>query len=43
VKSVSYGTKPIVRCKDCRAYVNPFSRFIEGGQKWICNFCGEIN
>ncbi len=41
--SVSYGTKPIVRCKDCRAYVNPFIRFVEGGQKWICNFCGEIN
>ena len=40
---MSYGTKPIVRCKDCRAYVNPFIRFIDGGQRWICNFCGDIN
>lgn len=43
VPAVSYGQKPIVRCKDCRAYVNPFVRFIENGMKWICNFCGEIN
>lgn len=40
---VSFGSKPIVRCKDCRAYVNPFIRFVENGQKWICNFCGDIN
>jgi len=32
-----------VRCKDCRAYINPFVRFIENGLKWICNFCGDIN
>jgi protein transport protein SEC24 len=43
VASVSYGQKPIVRCKDCRAYINPFVRFIENGLKWICNFCGDIN
>ncbi|CDW76512.1 sec23 sec24 trunk domain containing protein [Stylonychia lemnae] len=41
--SVSFGQKPIVRCKDCRAYVNPFIRFIENGMKWICNICGDIN
>ena len=40
---MSFGQKPIVRCKDCRAYVNPFIRFIENGMKWICNFCGDIN
>jgi len=43
VSSSSFGTKPIVRCRDCRAYVNPFVRFIENGMKWICNFCGDIN
>lgn len=32
-----------MRCKDCRAYINPFVRFIENGLKWICNFCGDIN
>ncbi len=40
---MSFGSKPIVRCKDCRAYVNPFIRFIDNGMKWICNFCGDIN
>lgn len=43
IPSVTYGQKPIVRCKDCRAYINPFVRFIENGLKWICNFCGDIN
>ena len=43
VPAVSFGSKPIVRCKDCRSYVNPFARFIENGMKWICNFCGDIN
>ncbi len=41
--SVSFGAKSIVRCRDCRAYVNPFIRFIENGMKWVCNFCGDIN
>eukprot|EP00347_Sterkiella_histriomuscorum_P022014 403331985 len=41
--AVSFGQKPIVRCKDCRGYVNPFIRFIENGMKWICNICGDIN
>ena len=40
---MTFGQKPIVRCKDCRSYVNPFIRFIDNGLKWICNFCGDIN
>jgi len=43
VPEVSFGNDPIVRCKDCRAYVNPFIRWIDGGKKWICPFCGDIN
>lgn len=38
-----FGGKPIIRCKDCRAYINPFVKFIEHGQKWICNFCKDVN
>jgi protein transport protein SEC24 len=41
--AISLGGKPIIRCKDCRAYVNPFVRFVDNGMKWICNFCGDLN
>jgi len=38
-----FGTNQIVRCDDCRTYVNPFTEFIEGGQRFKCNLCGVIN
>lgn len=40
IPTIAFGSNPIVRCKDCRAYVNPFIRFTDGGTRWICNFCG---
>ena len=42
---IDYGSNNIPRCKNqnCCAYLNPFIKFIENGEKWICNFCGEIN
>ena len=42
---INYGDKSIPRCPNanCRAYLNPFVKFIDGGEKWICNFCGLIN
>jgi protein transport protein SEC24 len=43
VPAVSFKNDPIVRCKDCRAYINPFVRWVENGHKWICPFCGDIN
>lgn len=39
VPVASFKQKPIVRCRDCRAYVNPFVKFIDNGARWICNFC----
>lgn len=41
--TVSFRNDPIVRCKDCRAYINPFVRWIENGAKWVCPFCGDLN
>jgi protein transport protein SEC24 len=43
VPTVSFKNDPIVRCKDCRAYINPFVRWVENGQRWICPFCGDVN
>lgn len=39
VPTVNFQNKPIVRCQECRAYVNPFIKFIDNGYRWICNFC----
>ena len=42
---IDYNPKKIPRCPNtqCRAYLNPFVKFIEGGERWICNFCGQKN
>ncbi len=40
---VDFGTAGVIRCKRCRAYVNPFAKFIDGGRRWRCNFCTYIN
>ena len=42
---INYGDNNIPRCpnRNCRAYLNPFVKFIDGGEKWICNICGQIN
>ena len=32
-----------VRCSRCRAYVNPFFKFVDNGQKFICNLCQASN
>ncbi|EFC44820.1 predicted protein [Naegleria gruberi] len=37
------GGNFIVRCNNCRTYINPFVQFIEYGNKWQCNVCKNIN
>lgn len=32
-----------IRCSACRAYVNPFFKFIDAGTKFQCNLCGTVN
>jgi hypothetical protein len=31
------------RCDKCRGYINPWARFTDGGQKWMCNLCNTSN
>ena len=41
-----YGeTYDIPRCKNpnCKAYLNPFVKFIHGSDQWQCNICKSIN
>lgn len=41
--TVDFGASGVVRCKACRAYVNPFVEWLENGRMWKCNICGVIN
>lgn len=34
---------PIVRCRRCRAYLNPFVDMVEQGARWRCNMCFLVN
>ena len=34
---VNFGGAGVVRCDSCRAYINPFVQFMEGGRSWKCN------
>ena len=37
------GSMGPLRCARCKAYVNPFFKWINYGRKFICNFCGLEN
>lgn len=37
------GDNTIARCRRCRAYINPFVSFLEGGHRWRCNLCNLVN
>jgi len=40
---VNFGPVGVVRCRACRAYINPFVTWSENGRKWRCNLCGRDN
>lgn len=40
---VTFTDENVVRCKKCRAYINPYVKFADGGASWFCNFCPEKN
>ncbi|SPO37007.1 related to Protein transport protein Sec24C [Pseudozyma flocculosa] len=40
IPTAHFGDSGPPRCKRCRAYINAWCVFVEGGQKWTCNLCG---
>jgi protein transport protein SEC24 len=43
VPVVNFGAAGIIRCRQCRTYVNPYVQFTDGGRRWKCNVCGTFN
>ena len=43
VPLVDFGEAGPVRCGRCRAYVNPFFSFADGGRSFVCNMCAFVN
>lgn len=40
---VDLGELGPVRCGRCKAYMNPYMRWTDGGKTFVCNFCGQGN
>jgi protein transport protein SEC24 len=40
---LDFGEAGPPRCHRCRAYINPFMMFRNGGNKFVCNLCGYAN
>ena len=40
---IDYGEQGPFRCSRCKAYVNPYMKFIENGAKAVCNLCSFTN
>lgn len=40
---VNNSSVGVIRCRRCRAYINPFAQFVDGGRRWRCNFCAFVN
>jgi len=43
IQVVDFGDMGPVRCSRCKAYMNPFMRFMSSGRTFVCNFCGHSN
>lgn len=43
IQLVDFGEMGPVRCSRCKAYINPFMRFVDQGKFFICNLCGFSN
>lgn len=43
VPVIDLGTDGPIRCTRCRSYINPFVTWLDDGNKWTCNLCGQSN
>ncbi|KAA6370919.1 MAG: putative Sec23 protein transport family protein [Streblomastix strix] len=43
VDYICFGSMEPIRCKRCKAYINPFCTFFDNGNKWCCNLCRIAN
>ncbi|KAM3273269.1 hypothetical protein ACQJBY_042927 [Aegilops geniculata] len=43
IQLVDFGEMGLIRCSRCKAYINPFMRFVDQGKIFICNLCGFSN
>ncbi|KAI9493869.1 hypothetical protein BDB00DRAFT_821063 [Zychaea mexicana] len=43
IQVVDQGEEGPVRCTRCRAYINPWCTFAQGGSHFICNICSHSN
>ena len=43
VPIVNFGACGVIRCKQCRTYINPYVQFLDNGNLWKCNVCNFKN
>lgn len=36
---INFGAVGVIRCGECRAYINPYCQFTSGGRTWTCSLC----
>jgi len=41
LRYVDQGPTGPIRCNRCKAYMNPFMQFIDGGRRFVCNICSH--
>ncbi|KAF9210180.1 COPII coat Sec23p-Sfb3p heterodimer component [Haplosporangium sp. Z 27] len=39
IETVDFGDAGPARCNRCKAYINPYMIFTNGGQRFVCNMC----
>ena len=40
---VDHGANGPIRCNRCKAYMNPYSHFVDGGRQYLCPICQCTN